>query len=101
VWSEPLFGAFRDWQHNYGYREDGQTYAGNGNWLMPCPIRDYHGEFRAMLKPHPAKPIDADAQAALEDPGYATGLEKFGEELGELTAPIWRERYLRASDRSR
>jgi hypothetical protein len=100
VWSEPLFGAFRNWQHSYGYREDGQPYAGNGNWLMPCPIRDHHSEFRAMLKLHPAKPIDADAQAALDDPGYAAGLETFDRELSELTDPIWRKRYLSASDKT-
>jgi hypothetical protein len=101
VWSEPLFGAFRNWQHGYGFREDGQPYGGRGNWLMPCPIRDHYSEFLAMLNRHPAKPIDADAKAALEDAGYAAGLEKFGEQLGALTDPIWRERYLTASDRSR
>jgi len=94
VWSEPLFGAFRDWQHEYGYRENGQAYAGDGNWLAPCPIRDHHGEFRMMLKRHPAKPIDADAQAALEDPAYAAGMAEFGAQLAEMTDPVWRDRYL-------
>lgn len=94
VWSEPLFAAFRDWQHAYGYREDGQPYGGNGNWLAPCPIRDHHGEFRLMLKRHPAKPLDADAQAALDDPDYEAGLTKFGQDLAALTDPVWRERYL-------
>jgi hypothetical protein len=93
VWSEPLFGAFRDWQRGYGYRENGQPYGGNGNWLMPCPIRDHHREFRAMLSRHPAKPTDADARAALEDPAYAAGLADFDQHLAELTDPVWRERY--------
>lgn len=100
VWAEPLFGAFRNWQRDHGYRENGQAYADSGNWLMPCPIRDHHGEFRAMLKRHPARPIDADAQAALEDPDYAAGLEQFGKDLSRLTDPIWRERYLAEPGRS-
>jgi MoaA/NifB/PqqE/SkfB family radical SAM enzyme len=94
IWHEPLFGAFRDWQRNYGYRENGEPYGGRGNWLMPCPIRDHHAEFRVMLERHPAKPTDADAQAALEDPAYAAGLAEFDKRLAELTDPVWRERYL-------
>lgn len=97
VWSDPLFEAFRAWQHDYGYREEGQPYTGKGNWLMPCPIRDHHAEFRAMLARHHAKPLDADAQQALDDPEYASGLVRFGSELASLTDPIWRQRYLAPS----
>jgi len=98
VWSEPLFGAFRDWQRAYGYREDGQPYGGKGNWLMPCPIRDHHAEFRVMLERHPARPTDPDALAALQDPAYAAGLAEFDRTLQGLTDPIWRERYLGPKD---
>jgi len=97
VWSEPLFGAFRSWQRAYGYRENGEPYGGGGNWLRPCPIRDHHAEFRVMLERHPARPTDADARAALEDPGYAAGLAEFDRQLAELTDPIWRQRYLAPS----
>ena len=93
VWSAPLFGAFRQWQRDYGYRETGQVYDGGGNWLAPCPIRDHHATFRVMLERHPAKPIDADALAALEDPAYAAGMTAFGDELAALTDDTWRERY--------
>lgn len=93
VWSAPLFGAFREWQRSYGYRETGQVYDGRGNWLTPCPIRDHHATFRAMLERHPAKPIDADALAALEDPAYTAGMTAFGEELATLTEQTWRTRY--------
>lgn len=50
-----------------------------------------------MLKRHPAKPLDEDARAALDDPDYAAGLATFGAELSALTDPIWRERYLAPS----
>jgi len=93
VWSAPLFGAFRDWQRHYGYRETGQVYDGGGNWLAPCPIRDHHASFRDMLERHPAKAIDADAQAALEDPDYTAGMTAFGDELASLTEEAWRARY--------
>ncbi len=98
VWSSPLFGAFREWQRGYGYRETGQVYDGGGNWLTPCPIRDHHATFRAMIARHPATPIDADARAALEDPGYAEGMTAFGDELSGLTEQTW-QRYERRDDR--
>jgi len=98
VWAQRFFAAFRGWQRGYGYREAHESYEGGGNWLRPCPIRDHHRDFRAMVAEGDARPVDAAARDALEDPAYAAGLEAFDRRLAELTDPIWRERY-RGTDR--
>ena len=45
------------------------------------------------MRRHEPAPTDEDARAALDDPEYHEGLERFGRELEELTGPVWRERY--------
>ena len=56
----------------------------------PGPPRGLPGA-RAQARP---APLDEDARAALADPEYHEGLERFGRELEALTGPVWRERYL-------
>jgi hypothetical protein len=46
-----------------------------------------------LVKRHEPKPTDEDARAALQDADYHAGLARFGQELEELTGPIWREGY--------
>ena len=89
AWEQPFFAALRGWQRGYGYREPGQPHDGVGNWLRPCPIRDHHAEFVRLLREHGPRPNDADAAAALADPEYHAGLERFGRELAELSDPLW------------
>lgn len=91
AWEAPFFAALRDWQRGYGYREPGQRRDGVGNWLMPCPIRDHHAEFMQIVSQHQPRPNDADAAAALADPEYHAGLERFGRELAVLSDPVWAE----------
>jgi MoaA/NifB/PqqE/SkfB family radical SAM enzyme len=94
VWPEPLFAGIRAWQRRYGYREDGEAYGGNGNWLMPCLIRDHHDVFRGLVAQHRPQPADEPARAALADPSYAEGLADFDRKLAELTDPVWQSCYL-------
>ena len=47
----PPIEAIRKWQGEYfgrGNGNDGQ-WKGNGNWIMPCPIRDNHREGRKLI----------------------------------------------------
>ncbi len=91
AWELPFFAALRDWQRGYGYREPGQPHAGVRNWLRPCPIRDHHAEFMQIVRRHQPRPNDPDAAAALADPAYHAGLERFDRELAELSDPLWAE----------
>jgi MoaA/NifB/PqqE/SkfB family radical SAM enzyme len=93
VWAHPFFADIRRWQREYGYRETSEPCPDCGNWLAPCIIRDHHATFLELVRRHEPTPTDADAQAALVDPEYHEGLERFGRELEELTGPVWRERY--------
>jgi radical SAM protein with 4Fe4S-binding SPASM domain len=94
VWTHPFFADIRRWQRAHGYRESNEACPDCGNFLAPCIIRDHHGDFLSLMRKHEPAPIDEDARAALADPAYHEGLERFGRELEELVEPIWRERYL-------
>ena len=94
VWTQPFFADIRRWQRANGYREANEACPDCSNWMAPCIIRDHHAEFMALMRRHEPAPLDEDARAALADPEYHAGLERFGRELAELTGPVWRERYV-------
>jgi MoaA/NifB/PqqE/SkfB family radical SAM enzyme len=93
IWAHPFFAEMRVWQREYGFREVGEVRSKTDNWLMPCPIRDHHGDFRELVVKYNAKPTDDDAKAALADEQYHEGMCKFGHDLGTLTDPIWQGQY--------
>jgi MoaA/NifB/PqqE/SkfB family radical SAM enzyme len=93
MWAHPFFAEMRDWQRVYGFRESNEVRGKTDNWLMPCPYRDHHGDFRVLVDKYNAKPTDDDARAALGDPQYHEGMCKFGHDLAGLTDPIWQEHY--------
>jgi hypothetical protein len=68
-----------------------------GNWLTPCPIRDHHAVFHQLVRAHHPTPTDPEAAAALADPAYHEGIERFDRELAAIAGPIWEERYLTRS----
>ena len=97
VWSQPFFADIRSWQRDQGYRETHEPCPECGNWLAPCIIRDHHADFLRLVRRHQPAPLDEDARAALADPEYHAGLERFGRELEDVTGPVWRERYLKGA----
>lgn len=86
IWANPFFADIRGWQEGYM-----QT---KGNWLAPCLNRDHHGVLSQLITRHEPEPIDESARAALLDPDYGHGLERYGELYGNLSEPVWREHYL-------
>jgi len=88
----PLMKKIRDWQN--GYYDHGNNGNERGNMLAPCPIRDHHGELRAILEETGAKPADESAETALEDREYYEGMVKYGREVEEMTKLIWEKEYL-------
>jgi MoaA/NifB/PqqE/SkfB family radical SAM enzyme len=93
VWTHPFFADIRSWQRDYGYRENNEPCPDCGNWLAPCIIRDHHATLLELLRKHKPAPTDEDARAALDDPEYHAGLDRFGREIRDLTGSLWREQY--------
>ena len=87
VWADPFFAGIRQWQQSY--RED------EGNWLMPCPIRDHHSDLRRLLAEHEPDPADANARIALLDEGYARSMAENGAAYQAQSGPVWENHYLR------
>jgi hypothetical protein len=65
-----------------------------GNEITPCPIRDHHSQFYRILKEHNARPINPEAEAALESTEFVEGLTSYGERVARLTDGIWDKEYL-------
>ncbi|MHC1771261.1 MAG: radical SAM/SPASM domain-containing protein [Flexilinea sp.] len=87
VWNKPFFAGIRNWQNTY--RKE------NGNWLAPCIIRDHHKVFRNLLAQHEPDPTDENAQKALMDPDYASGLEEYDVTYQALSGLLWEKYYLK------
>ncbi len=90
----PLFKKIRQFQDKYGYEH---KHPNVDNWLCPCPTRDHHQEFQKMLQETQPKPIDKEAEAAMNDSDYIKGLTDYGRKLYEITWPMWEAEYLKDS----
>ena len=87
AWSHPFFEAIRQWQCEYASKQ--------GNWLMPCPIRDHHAMARKLIETYRPEPEDEMAGEALRDGDYYRGLVDYDQRLAGLTDGIWEKEYLR------
>jgi len=90
VLESPFFEAIRRWQREYGYMKRPDQV---GNLVAPCVIRDNHREFRETLREGGGSPVDVNARRASKDKGYYEGMVTYGDEVKELTNPIW-EKYV-------
>jgi len=86
IWQDDFFASLRSWQKDFQDR--------HCNEMAPCPIRDHHAELRRLLEEHEPDPIDENAEAALLDPEYAQGLERYDQAFQALSEPVWREHYM-------
>jgi MoaA/NifB/PqqE/SkfB family radical SAM enzyme len=92
IWQAPFFAAIRDWQMEHGY---GKESLGSGdNWLTPCPIRDYHGEFRQWLERYRPEPEPGMISNDFNEDLFHDELVRYGDEVRELLQPIWQREYL-------
>ncbi|MEM5788260.1 MAG: hypothetical protein AAGU11_13155, partial [Syntrophobacteraceae bacterium] len=87
----PFFASLRNWQKSYKQKD--------GNWLMPCPIRDHHADLRKMIAEYEPEPSDESAREALLDTDYADGMDRYDQEYQFLSDLVWQLHYLRPSDR--
>ncbi|MEA3375459.1 MAG: radical SAM protein [Chloroflexota bacterium] len=92
VLEEPFFNAIREWQDAYGFAATRPEE--HDNWLMPCPIRDHHRDFRRILEATEPDPEDEAALQAMIDPAYRDGLIQYNEAVARLMDPIWEREYV-------
>jgi MoaA/NifB/PqqE/SkfB family radical SAM enzyme len=86
----PLMKRIRQWQQEY------LADAGNGycrNILVPCPIRDHHGDMRAIIDDTGANPADEPAAEAIRDRAYYRGMCDYGEAVDNCTRKVWEKEY--------
>ncbi len=91
-----LFKNGRQWQRDYGFRNPDYQ----GNFLMPCSIRDHYKNFKENIITPDAKGEDPDAEAALHDPEYEKIMVDFDRELKQYTEKLFTERYLKSKNRT-
>ena len=92
AWSHPFFADMRQWQNDFGCEPKAMR-KDCGNWLTPCPIRDNHAAFRAILEKNNPVPMDGNAAAALCDDSYRLGMIRFDEALSSEMDPVWGQKY--------
>jgi MoaA/NifB/PqqE/SkfB family radical SAM enzyme len=86
ILSTPLFESIREWQDDYRHEKPGKRAQ---NLFVPCPIRDHYAFAREAINRFQAKPMDANAARAIEDPEYYTGMVDYGKKTADLLNPIW------------
>jgi len=91
VLNSPFFQAIRKWQRDYSYMKPAHEV---GNQIIPCSIRDHYRFARGVIRRFNARPIDKDAEEALKDKNYFTGLVAYDQRIEELTRDIWEREYI-------
>ncbi|MDA8091316.1 MAG: radical SAM protein [Nitrospiraceae bacterium] len=89
------FSSIRKWQNDYGY---GQPAGNVKNFIVPCIIRDHFPAAFDIVKKFDAKPLDQNAQQALEDIEYHKRMTEYGQKVHEITEPLWLEEFMGPSD---
>lgn len=89
--NSPFFRKIRQWQKEYGFHKNT---AETDNWLCPCAIRDHFDMFSEAVTSCGARPINTEAQQAIDDSFYHQGMLDYGKEMAELTADIWSSEYM-------
>jgi len=92
VLDAPLFKAIRRWQNAYSYLRTSEERV--GNQLAPCPIRDHFRVAYSFIRKFGGRPIDKDAEDAINDPEYVKGMIAYGDKVRELLDKVWKEEYL-------
>jgi len=91
-----FFNDVRNWQKNYGYMQPRDKV---GNRLMPCPIRDHHGDMLNILRKHNVKPLDPFAEEALKSDRYHEQLIEYNKKVAALLDPEWQSDFAAKNER--
>jgi hypothetical protein len=85
VLNKPFLQKIRRWQDDYTSKQ--------GNWILPCPIRDHYKEMKKFIDEDKPEPIDESAKQALQNKEYAEKMINYNKGLAEVMDPIWEEEY--------
>jgi hypothetical protein len=96
VFFSPFFEKIRHWQKDYFLNRPA---AEAGNPMVPCPVRDHHGQMRDIAAETGAKPLDEDSARAFADSTYYEQMVQYGRDIDELSRCIWDEEYLNGERR--
>ena len=97
IYDLPYFQAIRQWQWDYGLGKERPE--DHGNWLISCSLRDHYGVGRELIDRYHPEPEDEAAADALQDGNYYEGMMDYDEALNKLFDPVWKQEYLRDSDK--
>lgn len=87
----PFFKKIRQWQSDYGFHK---PVSEIGNWLCPCLIRDHFDVFAEAVTSCEARPINKEAEQAINDSLYYQGMVDYGQQMAELTNDAWQSDYV-------
>ncbi len=87
----PYFEAIQRWQSDYALK-DGKF---EGNWVLPCPMRDHYANMLAILQETKPTPTDETSARALEDREFHKAMLSYDRELEALFGPLWKKKYLK------
>ncbi|MGB9685884.1 MAG: radical SAM/SPASM domain-containing protein [Rectinema subterraneum] len=87
----PYFESLQEWQKNYAM--NGEKYE--GNWVLPCPMRDHYADMLKILEKTNPEPADEAAAEALHDPTYHAAMIQYDKELEQTIGPLWKKKYLK------
>ncbi len=87
----PYFKSIRKWQNDYGYTQPPHNVD---NYIVPCPIRDHHENAFNLVREFGAKPMDNEAESALNDPEYHRKMAEYGKTVKSLTDEKWKSGFL-------
>jgi MoaA/NifB/PqqE/SkfB family radical SAM enzyme len=85
VLNKSFFQKIRRWQDDYASKQ--------GNWILPCPIRDHYKEMREFIDEDKPQPIDNSAKQALQDKKYTEKMINYDKDLAKVFNPIWEKEY--------
>jgi MoaA/NifB/PqqE/SkfB family radical SAM enzyme len=89
----PFFSSIRQWQNEYGYAQPPDKV---NNFIVPCIMRDHYDVAHGLITKFDAKPLDNNAEKALQDAEYRERMIDYGRDVKALTEDIWQSEFIRS-----
>ncbi len=87
----PYFNSIRSWQDEYGYTQPPDKV---GNFIVPCIVRDHYNEAFVRVNEFGARPMDENAEHALNDQDYRKRMTEYGQNAKSLTQKHWESEFM-------
>jgi len=87
----PYFESIRQWQNDYAYTQPPEKV---NNLIVPCLIRDHFEHAHKIITKFGAKPLDENAQSAMQDEEYRNRMTAYGKKVDTLTKGVWQSEFM-------